>query len=253
MIAICYTMRMPEVIPKRLFDPQRTEPYPLSRSKLELFLECPRCFYLDRRNDVSRPDGYPFSLNLAVDALLKKEFDFHRNRNEAHPVMTMYGVDAIPFRHPLLPIWRDTPTGIRTVHKPSNFDVYGLVDDVWVHPNGSIAIVDYKATSTSATITLDDRHGYKRQLEMYQWIFRRTGFDVSSTAYFVFVNAMKDKDMFDKKLEFSMQILEHEGSDAWVEDALIGAKECLMSDVIPPSVHDCKWCGYRRDARLIEN
>lgn len=235
----------------RQFNPASSEPYPISRTKVELFLECPRCFYLDRRLGISRPGDYTFSLNLAVDALMKKEFDFYRLRNEAHPVMKTYGADAIPYRHPELETWRDTPTGIRTVHGPSNLEVFGLVDDVWVHPDGSLGIVDYKATSTAATITLDERHGYKRQLELYQWLFRRNGFSVSRECYFVFVNATRDRNMFDNVLEFSMQILPHEGDDTWVEDTLIAIKECLMSDVPPPSVSDCKWCEYRKKGAML--
>jgi len=68
-----------------LFDPSSKEPFKVSRSKLELFIECPRCFYLDRRLVVGRPPGYSFSLNSAVDALLKKEFDFHRAKQTPHP------------------------------------------------------------------------------------------------------------------------------------------------------------------------
>ncbi len=236
----------------RMFDPASSEPFPVSRSKLELFLECPRCFFLDRVYGVGRVDGYPLSLNLAVDALMKKEFDFHRLRNEPHPVMTMYGVDAIPFRHPDLETWRDTPQGIRALHGSSNIELFGLVDDIWVHPDGSLAVVDYKATSTAATITLDDRHSYKRQLEVYQWLLRANNFVVSNTGYFVFVNATRDRNMFDRQLEFTMQILPYEGSDGWINDALMAARECLMSDVPPPSTGDCEWCEYRKKAGQIE-
>jgi hypothetical protein len=219
---------------------------------LELFLECPRCFYLDRIHGVARPDGMTFSLNLAVDALLKKEFDAYRLKGQPHPVMTMYGVEAVPFKHPDLTTWRDTPTGIRALHGPANFDVFGLVDDVWVHPDGKIAVVDYKATSTPATITLDDKHSYKRQLEVYQWLLRGNGFEVSDTGYIVYVNATRDREMFNKTLEFGIQILPYTGSDAWIDDALKGAKECLIHDVIPPSVEECEWCNYRRDALSAE-
>jgi hypothetical protein len=194
-----------------------------------------------------------YSLNLAVDALLKKEFDFHRTRNQPHPIMTMYGVDATPFRHPDLTTWRDTPTGIRVLHGPSNLEVFGLIDDVWQHKDGTLGVVDYKATSTSATISIDDRHGYKRQLEVYQWLLRGNGFDVSDIGYFVFVNGMRDRDMFDNTLEFQMQILPYAGSTAWVDDALHGIKECLMSDVVPPSTSDCEWCIYRKKAKTIES
>ena len=82
--------------PKRvrnLFEPSSKVPYKLSRSKLELFLNCPRCFYLDRRLGTGQPQGPAFSLNVAVDKLLKKEFDTHRAKGESHPLMKTYGID----------------------------------------------------------------------------------------------------------------------------------------------------------------
>lgn len=237
---------------RSLFDPASTEPFPVSRSKLELFLECPRCFYLDRRHGVGRVDGYPLSLNLAVDALMKREFDVYRLAGEPHPVMTMYGVDAVPFRHPDLETWRDTPQGIRSLHGPTNIELFGIIDDVWVHPDGKLAAVDYKATSTAATLTLDDRHSYKRQLEVYQWLLKRNGFDVATVGYFVFVNGTRDRERFDRTLEFVMSILPYEGSGDWIDDALVAVKECLVSDVIPPSTGDCEWCEYRKEAREVE-
>ena len=60
---------------RNLFEPGLKEPFRLSRSRIENFLNCPRCFYLDRKLGVDQPPGYPFSLNAAVDTLLKKEFD----------------------------------------------------------------------------------------------------------------------------------------------------------------------------------
>ena len=54
---------------KGLYESGLTEPFKISRSKIDLFLQCPRCFYLDRKLGVARPPGFPFSLNSAVDAL----------------------------------------------------------------------------------------------------------------------------------------------------------------------------------------
>lgn len=237
---------------RNMYDPASVDPYPLSRSKLELFLECPRCFSLDRKSGIGRPDGPPFSLNLAVDALLKKEFDLYRARNEPHPMMTTCGVEAIPFRHKDFLMWRDSPEGMRVLHGPSNFLFFGIPDDIWVNEKGELHVVDYKATSTMATLSLDGREGYKRQMECYQWLLRNLGFTVSNTGYIVYANAVKDKDMFDRTLEFTMQMLPYEGSDSWIEDALVGAHECLQSETIPPSVEGCEWCAYRRDAKSVE-
>jgi len=84
---------------KKLYDPKSKEPFKISRSKIDLYLNCPRCFYLDRVLGISQPPGYPFSLNSAVDHLLKKEFDIHRAKNTKHPLMEAYGLDAIPYSH----------------------------------------------------------------------------------------------------------------------------------------------------------
>ncbi|HVW66116.1 MAG TPA: PD-(D/E)XK nuclease family protein [Candidatus Peribacteraceae bacterium] len=237
---------------RNLYDPASRDPYPLSRSKVELFLQCPRCFYLDRRSGIGRIDGPPYTLNLAVDALLKREFDAYRLRGEAHPIMTMYGVDAVPFRHKDFLEWRDGK-GMHVFHAPTRFDVFGIIDDLWVNEKGEILIVDYKATSTIADISIDGRDSYKRQIEFYQWLFRQHDFSVSDTGYFLFANAVKDRDLFDRQLEFTMQILPYEGKDGWVDDALRGAFDVLQEDLPPPSTESCEWCGYRREARDIEN
>jgi hypothetical protein len=201
---------------------------------------------------VGRVDSYPYSLNLAVDALLKKEFDLYRARKEPHPMMVTCGVEAIPFRHKNFLEWRDSLEGIRVLHTPTNFLLFGIPDDIWENEKGELIVVDYKATSTIATITLDGRASYKRQMECYQWLLRGNGFSVSNTGYIVYANAIKDKNMFDRTLEFTMQMLPYEGSDTWIDDALLGAKECLMADQPPSYVEDCEWCAYRRDADSVE-
>src|SRR3989338_8477972 len=78
------------------FDPSSREPFKVSRSKIDLFSECPRCSYLDLRLGVKRPSGPSFTLNNAVDELFKREFDIHRAAKTTHQLMKAYGVDAVP-------------------------------------------------------------------------------------------------------------------------------------------------------------
>ena len=108
-----------------LYEKNASEPFKISRSKIDLFIECPRCFYFDRRVGISRPPGFPFSLNSAVDALLKKEFDIHRAKETRHPLLERYGVDAQPAPHKDLDKWRHNFTGVQFLHTPTNFLVYG--------------------------------------------------------------------------------------------------------------------------------
>lgn len=238
---------------RNLYNPNAEEPFKISRSKIELFIDCPRCFYLDRRLGISRPAGPPFTLNSAVDALLKKEFDTHRIKKTGHPLMKAYGLTAVPFQHEMIDEWRENFKGMQFFHRPTNFVITGAIDDVWVNEDGELIIVDYKATSTSAEITLDAeyRSAYKRQMEIYQWLFRRAGFAVSDTGYFVYANGNKENKSFDGKLEFDVKLIPYTGNDAWVEKTIFDIKKCL-DGALPPAKEQCEYCVYRADARPFE-
>lgn len=190
-----------------------------------------------------------FSLNSAVDALLKNEFDLLRKEQKPHELMLMCKIDAIPYNHPDLSEWRDDAhnyVGASVLHQPTNLEVCGIVDDIWVKPNGELIIVDYKSTSTKDEISLEDKYkqGYKKQLELYQWIFRNKGFDVSNLGFFVYANATKDRDKFDGRLEFEMQLISHTGDDSWVEPTLFEIKKTLDSSVTPEPTATCEYCNY---------
>ncbi len=220
----------------------------LSRSKIDLFLNCPRCFYLDNKLGIKRPDTPPFTLNVAVDALLKKEFDIHRAHKRPHPLMDTYGIDAVPFSHKDLEAWRHNFTGIQHIHKPTGLLVSGAVDDIWVNPAGELIVVDYKATAKDGSIDkLEDtkwHNQYRRQMEVYQWLLRGKKFSVSDTGYFVYVNGKTDKESFDGKLEFDVTIIPYTGSDAWIEDVLYDIHTCLESDTPPVPTKTCDYCSY---------
>lgn len=234
-----------------LFDPQSREPFRISRSKIDLFLECPRCFYLDQRLGVKRPEWPAFSLNNAVDELLKREFDAHRAKGEAHPLMKAYKIDAVPLKDSRLDEWRDAlRRGVSYHHPPTNLIVRGGVDDIWVTPRGDLHVVDYKATSKKEEVSLDGfwQQGYKRQVEVYQWLLRKIGENVSEIAYFVYVNGKSDAEAFDGKLEFDVKVLSHRGDDRWVEPTLTKLAACLRSETISARTELCEYCGYREEA-----
>lgn len=233
-----------------MYTPSSSAPFKVSRSKIDLFRECPRCFYLDRRLGVSRPGMPGFSLNSAVDHLLKKEFDLLRRSGQPHEIMKRYGIDAVPFVHKDLDVWRENFVGMQVLHKQTNFIVFGAVDDIWVNSKGELIIVDYKSTSTEKEISLEDQWkvGYKKQLETYQWLFRSGGFRVSDTAYIVYANAAKTPVQFDARLEFVLTLHAHRGDTGWVDPMLIAMKECLDGDHLPEADSGCEHCAYRRKA-----
>jgi hypothetical protein len=241
---------------RSIFDAKSHEPFVVSRSGIDLFVQCPRCFYLDKRLGTARPPGYPFSLNSAVDALLKKEFDGHRAKGTPHPLMKEYGIDAVPYPHEELEAWRDSlRRGIKYLHKPTNIMFRGGVDDVWVNPKGELIIVDYKATSKNGEVNLDAewQDGYKRQMEIYQWLFRNNGFKVSPTGYFVYCNGDADKEAFDAKLEFDIKLIPYTGKTDWIEGKITELHRCLTADELPEAGKDCDFCAYYERRSFHEN
>ena len=56
---------------RNIYKPNDENPFKLSRSKVDNFMSCKRCFYIDRKLGVGHPPGFPFNINSAVDELLK--------------------------------------------------------------------------------------------------------------------------------------------------------------------------------------
>ena len=205
---------------------------------------------------ISRPSLPGFTLNIAVDALLKKEFDTHRTNQTTHPLMKAYGIKAVPFAHKEIDRWRNNFVGINYYDEKSMFDVFGAIDDVWVdEKTGELIIVDYKATSTSAQITLDTeyRQAYKRQMEIYQWLFRQNNFNVSDISYFVYANGKKDKKAFDGKLEFDVELIAYKGDSSWIPEKLIETRKCLEKTKPPSPNKKCEYCQYVEKSNDILN
>ncbi|MEA3369229.1 MAG: PD-(D/E)XK nuclease family protein [Candidatus Ratteibacteria bacterium] len=203
---------------------------------------------MDRRLGVGRPLSYPYTLNIAVDTLLKKEFDLLRKNGQAHPLMKKYGVTAVPAAHKQLDEWRNNFKGVQFLHESTNLLVHGAIDDLWQNPAGEYIVVDYKSTSKNEEIVAlnkDWQDSYKRQMEIYQWLLRRNDYKVSNTGYFVYCNGKTNLEAFDGKLEFDMTLIAYEGNDNWVEGTIKDIHACLKNDQIPFTGKDCDFCSYR--------
>ena len=239
------------------YRPGQKEAFKVSRSKIELFMQCPRCFWLDARLKLKRPSGPPFRINSAIDELLKKEFDAHRKEGTPHAIMQEYSVEAIPFAHDDLDTWRENFVGIQALHEPTNLLIFGAVDDIWVNADEELIVVDYKATAKSAEITIDAdwQIAYKRQLEVYQWLLRANGFKVNDTGYFVYANGRLDVEGFYNKVEFRTKIIPYKGSDSWVDKTLAKMKETLEGNMPPVGTAamggPCDFCEYAKKRTML--
>ena len=78
-----------------IYDKKSNTPFKISRSKFFNFLSCKKCFYLDRVKGLKEPSMPGWALNIAVDELLKKEFDIYRKDQKPHPIMTKHNLNYI--------------------------------------------------------------------------------------------------------------------------------------------------------------
>lgn len=221
----------------------------LSRSKIGLFVECPRCFYIDNKLGTKRTSFPSFMINNAVDHQLKKEFDVHRAKDTQHPLQKEYGIDAVPAQHEKIDEWRENFKGVQHKHKSTGMIISGAIDDLWINKKKEYIVVDYKATASSQPVEelKEDsiyHDAYKRQMEVYQWLLRKNDLKVSNMSYFVYCTGIMDQKAFDGKIEFDVKVIPYEGDDSWVEPTIKEIKKCLDSDKIPEAGHKCEYCAY---------
>ena len=134
----------------------------------------------------------------------------------------------------------------------------GGIDDVWLNTNtGKLHIVDYKSTSLKTAgknITLDDpwKISYKRQMDLYVWVMRRKGFDVSDIGYFLYC----DGDRFTSNsflgsesatMQFKMSILPYSVRLEWIEPTLFAIQETLYSKTMPRHHEYCEYGKFLED------
>ena len=221
----------------------------LSRSTVEKYLSCPRCCVLDKKYKI-KPPSLQFTLNIAVDNLCKNEFDYYRKIQKPHPLFIEYGIDAVPFKHKDLERWRSNFQGIRYKSIEYNYDFGGAVDDIWQKKNGDLIIVDVKATSRKnfdwSEIFNKNEYAkaYKRQLEMYQWLFQKNGFQVANEAYLLYFNGKKNEELFNNQLNFDVHLIQLDCSISWVESKIIDTVNLLRSDNFPKPSLKCEYCNY---------
>ena len=243
-----------------IYEPGQKEVFKISRSKFSNFMDCERCFYLDRVKGLQEPGMPGWALNTTVDDLLKKEFDSYRERKEPHPIFKRYNLNYIPFQHEDIDKWRNSLSGGISYHdNDTNLILQGGVDDVWFNlDTNQIIVADYKAQSTKINpernyyLNGTYHQGYKMQMDIYVYILRKMGFNVANTSYFMVCNGEKTGDRFDAKMDFIITLIDYETNVSWIPGKIANMKSVLDSNTLPVRNPNCENCAYlEQGSKLI--
>jgi len=245
----------------RRFDPGSEDPFTVSRTRIQNFLDCKRCFYLQNRIGIKALGSLPFRLNSATDTLLKQSFDLARKKQEPHRYFKKDNINLVPFSHEKMDEWRENFQGIKYHYKKANLMVQGAVDDILINlKTNELSPVEFKSTQAkdgeSVKYLGKPHHKFwKNQLEVYGYLLEKNGFKISEDSYIVFCNADISKEEWEEKLNFDVQVINYKMDFLWVESTLDKIKELLLQDDIPhySDPDDCDMCRYLLNHNEMKN
>jgi len=221
-------------------------PIQLSPNSINLYYECPHCFWLDKKMGIKRPPPYPYALNSAVDILLKEEFDKYRKKKEIHPLLAINNIPAKLFPdQKLLDEWRNNFKGIRYYDAEVDATLFGAVDDVLEFSEGKLAPLDYKSTGSKVANVYDR---FQIQMDIYTFLLEKNGYKTLGKGFLAFYVVDKENGFIDR-LPFKKEIHAIDTDTAYVEKTFREAVSLLRKDAPPPHSGDCKFGQYLKDAK----
>lgn len=214
------------------------KPINLSPNSLNLYYECPLCFWLDKGMGIKRPQPYPYALNAAVDVLLKEEFDKYRKKGELHPLLVANNIPAKLFpNQKLLNEWRNNFKGIRYYDAELDATLFGAVDDVLEFTEGKLAPLDYKSTGSKVP-TVYDR--FQLQMDIYTFLLEKQGYKTIRKGCLAFYIVDKENG-FDGKLPFRKEIIMIDTDPLYVPKVFAEAVAVLRKEAPASHSKDCQY------------
>src|SRR3989338_5991585 len=115
----------------------------LSPSTLNVFLECPKCFWLGQAKEIHRPRGIFPSLPGGMDLLIKKYFDKYRAIEKLPPEIDGKIDCELFLDQELLNKWRSWRSALVYEDPESGAVLSGMLDDLGVKGRQFVPL-DYK-------------------------------------------------------------------------------------------------------------
>lgn len=224
----------------------------LSPSSLSTFVNCARCFWWEKNRKVRQPDGIKASLPKGMDGIMKAFVDGLVASGQPIPWLSeIPGATPLKDRVKLKRFmsWRTFQTGEMTIDGVS-FMLWGNVDDVIEHPDGSVTPWDFKTKGNEPDLAYGQKY-YQSQLDIYHALLeaqrlRCSGKGILSYGWPILINGIN--------VEFGWKNLVMDTDPVRAITLGAAAAKCLMGPEpeIGHSLYDGSLCGFCTFAQARE-
>jgi len=209
--------------------------YKLSPSALNLFKECPRCFWLAQHKVWRRPSGIFPSLPSGMDRVLKVHFDRFMERGILPPDICESGECAgmkIFDDKEKMKIWQSNFKGI-SWEEGGNI-LRGAVDNILVR-DGKLIVLDYK--TRGFPLKEDTAEHYRNQMNMYNFLLRKNGYETEDFGFLLFY--VPSRVLENGDFVFDVEVVKMDVDVSKAEEVWRGAL-ALLGSACPSET--CEWC-----------
>ncbi|MCM8778158.1 MAG: PD-(D/E)XK nuclease family protein [Candidatus Omnitrophica bacterium] len=204
----------------------------LSPATINLYRECPRCFYLHMKYDIKRPRGPMPSIATGMDSVLKKYFDYYRSIKELPPELKDEMEGHL--------IEKLKPTYYTDIK--NGYCLLGKLDDCLITEKSTYIPLDFK---TRASVAEDIHPAYQLQMELYCMLLEGNGMKTEDIAYLLYyyplnVNPKEGAG----NILFGMDIKKVSVDMKNAKDIIESAIGCLERKEIPVPSEECEYCRW---------
>ena len=228
---------------KNIYVKNNLSPFKISRTKIDLFFDCKRCFYIDQKFGIKRPHGAALVINNHIVNKFKKNLEVLRSTGTIIPetsLISQPGLTAL--NHEKINQWINPFKGIQSLHKKTNMIINGNIDDVWTDNERCYPVILKSISRNNKDIEDSIWPGYTRQLSLYGYLLQNNNLEIGNFGIIAVINTEEDLDH--SSLNFKFYLFKKNLELNWIETTLSEIKILLENDNYPDFSNNCKFCNY---------
>jgi len=195
----------------------------ISVTGLQSVLDCPLCFWLDRR--IGSPPSIVAGITIQMDSVIK---DYMKQ---------FVGRSDLPGWFPVAGRFVDVSGTLKAADPASGITLRGKLDAMVQARDGSYHVIDYKTGRPPREVP----NYYQMQLDGYAWLLERNGYGPVGGGCLLYFTP-EPGDVEERCFPFKITPLAAKLDSNRVPPVLAKAREILDSETPPQRAEDCEMC-----------